>query len=329
MVCVIDSDCTIYKRLWCTFELFYATYILPQGGENFAPKKLPIDFVNADGIISQGGLSKQVLADVKAAIVQVKSKEAKASKPEDERQIHEFILRSTTHESLDRTLKEITNLGLDSAGLRRRLPLIFYFFVPVASFTLSGTMYWLLLACHESDRTFRSFLQFTSATYGFLSMAGMSVILLLCFSSFEIKWKKSALAAPDSFTPSSNRSSDIAQDEGWCTPNVKEFRVRISLPSSYTRLQIRVFVKAVIYTFVLAGPGFLLAPPLLCLEHFFDSRIARGWLQFLLNLRSLWNAVQITYACVGLCAGIMYFLVRDSQKYVAKAFRGVLEDVWL
>lgn len=336
MVCVIDSDCTIYKRLWCTFELFYATYVLPRGGENFQKKRLPIDFVNADGIISQGGLSQQVLFDIKSAITQVKSKEAKASKAEDERQIHDFIAKSTTHESLDMTLKEITKLGLDSAGLRRRVPLIFYFFAPVASFTLSGTMHWLLLACHEPDRRFRSFLQFTAATYAFLSMAAISVILVLCFSSFEIKWKKSALSGPEggstpNLTPNSSHFSDAPQDDGWCTPNVKEFRVRISLPSSYTRLQIRVFAKAITYTFVLAGPGFLLAPPLLCVERFDsnDSRIARGWLQFLLNLRSLWISVQITYACAGLCAGIMYFLVRDSERYTAKAFRGILEDVWL
>eukprot|EP00438_Fugacium_kawagutii_P007179 Skav210212 [mRNA] locus=scaffold2492:22658:22960:+ [translate_table: standard] len=100
------------------------------------------------------------------------------------------------------------------------------------------------------------------------------------------------------------------------------------MPSSYTRLQKRVFAKAVIYTFVLAGPGFLLAPPFLCIERV-DPRIDRGWLQLLLNLLSLWNLVQITYACGGLCAGIFYFVVRENETYVAQTLRGVLEDVWL
>ena len=116
MVCVIDSDCTIYRRLWCTFELFYASHVLPKGGADFQKKRLPIDFVNADGVISQGGLSKQVLSDIKAALLRVKSMDAKASKAEDERQIHNFIEQSITHEQLDLTLKEITKLGLDSAA---------------------------------------------------------------------------------------------------------------------------------------------------------------------------------------------------------------------
>ena len=89
--------------------------MLPKGGADFQKKRLPIDFVNADGVISQGGLSKQVLNDVKAALLRVKSMDAKASKAEDERQIHSFIEQSTTHEQLDLTLKEITKLGLDSA----------------------------------------------------------------------------------------------------------------------------------------------------------------------------------------------------------------------
>ena len=213
--------------------------------------------------------------------------------------------------------------------MRRRLPLIFYFFAPVASFTLSGAMYWLLLACHEPDHNFRSFLQFTAATYGGLTLATISVILLLCFSSFEIKWKKHAVRGDPSITPSSPVSDVDTEEGGWCMPNVKEFRIRVSLPSSYTRLQLRVFAKALLYTFVLAGPGFLLAPPLLLVERFFDSRLVKGWLSFLLNLRSLWNLVQITYASAGLCAGSCYFLVRDSDRFWAQTLRGVLEEMWL
>ena len=161
--------------------------------------------------------------------------------------------------------------------------------------------------------------------------SAISVILLLCFSSFEIKWKKHAFVTVDpSITPSSPVSDVDSEQGGWCMPNVKEFRIRVSLPSSYTRLQLRVFAKALIYTFVLAGPGFLLAPPLLLVERFVGaSKLVKGWLSFLLNLRSLWNLVQITYASAGLCAGSCYFLVRDSDRFWAQTLRGGLEEMWL
>ncbi|CAJ1392324.1 unnamed protein product [Effrenium voratum] len=337
MVCVIDSQCVIYRRLWCAFELFYVTHVLPKGGRHFSAKKIPLELANADGVISQGGLNDSLLQQIHAAILKVKTKNAKASKEEDEKKIHDFIEEKTTHGRLDATLREITHIGLDSASLRRRSPLILFFFCPVASFALSGTVFWLVLACNEQDAGVVSllrftvlflfflvvffflfviiFLRFTVLTYFFLSVGAVSVILLLCFGSFEVGWHHEAHEAPR--PPNSDTSSDESEASRSPAParsvlaSLKELRVKIAFPSAYTRLQRRAFTKAICGVFFLAGPGLLLTPPLLLLEHGFGSKSAKEWLQLLQNLRCLWNLVQVTYACVGLLLGSLSFLVRN------------------
>ncbi|CAJ1441690.1 unnamed protein product, partial [Effrenium voratum] len=315
VVCIIDPSCTIYRRIWCAFELFYVKCVLPK--QRIC---LPVTLVNEKGVISEGGVSESKLLQIKTAIQTVKTQDAKASNPVDKEQIEEAMREeNTTHDQLDKHLRELTSAGLDSASLRRRVPFIYFFLCPVCSLFASECIFWLIVACrgvHEEMKiTVNTWQQ--AAAYLLLSFVTLAAIMLVCFSSIDVPGAEATVAVEGQWM---DRLQDYMQ-------NIGELQIRISLPTSRNRLQQRVAYKALVIILVLVGPGLSLAIPLLLVTTLFQQAKWPDYLDFIWQVRLLWNMVQVVYAILGLLISFSYYMLRDTRGM--GILRTFLEDMLL
>ena len=335
VVCIIDPKCVIYTRIWCAFELFYVKCVLRH------EKQLPMVLINEKGVISEGGLSGKVMYDIQLAIKNVRTADAEATEESDKQKINEYIReRGHSYAKLDDTLKDLTNVGLDNASLRRRAILIFFFLCPVTSFVTSDFIWWCIMCCRIETDAWNKFIKrrygrwdtvaLKLGFYFFASLFSCALIVLASLSSVEISRER-----PDvSETLEDDPEGFIRRDAIFpCWKDVKEIRMRLSGPLLFSRLQHRVMYKASVTVLTLMGPGIapsIIAGILLLLSKMMNSteyqKNLDWFFEFLWVIREVWNVVQIVYAIVGLVLGVIYSLIRDQK---IGQFRSLLEDTIL
>eukprot|EP00929_Paragymnodinium_shiwhaense_P045184 TRINITY_DN23117_c0_g1_i2.p1 TRINITY_DN23117_c0_g1~~TRINITY_DN23117_c0_g1_i2.p1 ORF type:complete len:683 (-),score=112.13 TRINITY_DN23117_c0_g1_i2:282-2330(-) len=135
MAVVLDRELTIYHRIWCAFELFFADVMAPH---RFG-KRLKISLVNERGVVSDGDCSRPTLERIGAAIDKVRTHEAQASVASDAEMIRSVMEREgTTHEELDSALRDLAASGLEAASVRRAAPLSLFTACPALSLALTS-----------------------------------------------------------------------------------------------------------------------------------------------------------------------------------------------
>jgi len=331
VVCIIDPKCVIYTRIWCAFELFYVKCVLRH------EKQLPMVLINEKGVISEGGLSGTVMHDIQLAIKNVRTAEAEATEESDKQKINEYIReRGHSYAELDDTLKDLTNLGLDNASLRRRALLIFFFLCPITSFVTSDFIWWCIMCCRImccrlETKAWAKFTKARDVTLGtvalklgfyfFASLFSCALILLASLSwDVDVERETGGPDEPEGF---------IRRDAIFpCWKDVKEIKMRLSGPSLFSRLQHRVMYRASMTVLTLMGPGisFSIIAGILVLLMENSSEYGRKLdenFRFLWVIREVWDVVQMLYAIVGLALGIIYSLIRDRK---IGQFRSFLED---
>lgn len=336
VVCIIDPKCMIYKRIWCAFELFYVKCVLQKEKPD-----LPVILINEKGVISEGGLSAHQMPRIRDAIATVKTENAEASKKVDKARIDYFICKEGryTYSMLDDTLKDLTNVGLDSVSLRRRAMVIFFGLCPITSFFVSDCIFWLVMALRPQNKHWGTWcrklaldtptLWFKTGFYFLASIIFLLLIVIMSLSSVE-------------FTVGSPRDGSFEAQDFWRTVSVwrlkaiKEMKIRVTFPAFHTRLQRRVLFKAMYGISMLSGPALTLAfvaMVLLAIQKirvqdeeseitdFLEFCLAFAWL-----VRKLWNYVQIVYGMLGLLIGLVYLKIRDKK---IGHIRRLLEEILL
>jgi len=130
---IFDASATIYRRIWCAFELFFAKVLMPR---NFG-KKMQVTLVNEFGVLSDGDASLQAVQVMASVIGTINTSEAQASVESDKQMIQRLMLEEqTTSEDLDSILRQTAQDSLQAAKLRRNVPLALFGLVPLASIFL-------------------------------------------------------------------------------------------------------------------------------------------------------------------------------------------------
>ena len=227
-------------------------------------KQLPMVLINEKGVISEGGLSGTVMHDIQLAIKNVRTAEAEATEESDKQKINEYIReRGHSYAELDDTLKNLTNLGLDNASLRRRALLIFFFLCPITSFVMSDFIWWCIVCCRimYCRLETKEWAEFTEGRdvrletialkigfYFFASLFSCALILLASLSwDVDVERETGGPDEPEGF---------IRRDAIFpCWKDVKEIKMRLSGPSLFSRLQHRVMYRASMTVLTLMGPG--------------------------------------------------------------------------
>lgn len=127
---ILDSEITIYRRVWCAFEFFFAKVLLPQK----MSKHMEISMIDEHGVVSDGDASRPTIRGLRKAIKDVKIAEASSSRPEDKSNIFGFIeSEQACTEDLDEQLRHFAKMGLNAANVRRRAPAAVLFLGPLGS----------------------------------------------------------------------------------------------------------------------------------------------------------------------------------------------------
>merc|ERR1719379_1716951 len=118
---VLDPTGTIWKRIWCAFELFFVTAILPKA----CNRALNVAVINEEGVVSDGDSTTRSLLRVEEMIHGIHIAEASASQESDKLMIQRVMKEEGVEpEDLDAVLRNIITSGVDNARLRRMVPVV-------------------------------------------------------------------------------------------------------------------------------------------------------------------------------------------------------------
>lgn len=136
---VLDEDGEIYRRIWCAFEIFYVTRVLP-GHMN--GRHLEVELVNGHGIVSSGDGTKEDINRMHDIIQNVCIADARASVEADI-----FYIRNAMHswgtsnEDLDDFLSGMARDAIRAVRLRRWGPLLIFSCTPGLAIDLSMALF--------------------------------------------------------------------------------------------------------------------------------------------------------------------------------------------
>lgn len=120
VIAVLDDDGSIYSRIWCAFELFCVSKLVPL----WTQKDVPIHLVNHLGVVSFGDVTFKSMLKMRSVIQSIKTSEARASHDEDKRLIYEAMQKqNTTYEDLDSHLVELAWRGVLACRQRQSIVL--------------------------------------------------------------------------------------------------------------------------------------------------------------------------------------------------------------
>eukprot|EP00930_Biecheleria_cincta_P069889 TRINITY_DN57566_c0_g1_i1.p1 TRINITY_DN57566_c0_g1~~TRINITY_DN57566_c0_g1_i1.p1 ORF type:complete len:599 (+),score=72.83 TRINITY_DN57566_c0_g1_i1:79-1875(+) len=120
VVAVLDDDGAIYSRIWCAFELFCVSKLVPR----WTQKEVPIALVNHLGVVSFGDVTFQTVLKIRSVIQNIKTSEAHATQEDDKRLIRESMEReNTNYDDLDHHLVELAWRGVLACRQRQSIML--------------------------------------------------------------------------------------------------------------------------------------------------------------------------------------------------------------
>jgi len=138
MVAVIDPEAMIYKRIWCTFELFYAAKL---------PHKPKISLANAGGVFSAGAATRATVVQMHELLSTVRVADAQATVQADRAMIMSALAAAGVGtQQLDRLLRAQVQEGLRMVCLRAKL------FSQLSCHFLCGMTVSLLLGTLQKQR---------------------------------------------------------------------------------------------------------------------------------------------------------------------------------
>lgn len=119
MLVVLDKDGTIYHRLWCVFELYYATVALPK---QFG-RHLTLALANEEGVLTSGNVSMGKAYHALDLMRQVNVANARASESADSIRIWQtFTDMGVRADDLNIMLKDMARGGMLKLMLKAGAP---------------------------------------------------------------------------------------------------------------------------------------------------------------------------------------------------------------
>lgn len=145
MAIILDPSATIYRRVWCAFEFFFAKVILPQK----MSKHMEIVMTNDHGVVSDGDASRGTIESLYNAISNVRIADADASHAKDKANILRYIEEEhACTEDIDSELCRFAQAGVHAASVRRRAPCAIFLLGPLSGIATvygikASTMQWV------------------------------------------------------------------------------------------------------------------------------------------------------------------------------------------
>eukprot|EP00931_Biecheleriopsis_adriatica_P027959 TRINITY_DN16729_c2_g1_i1.p1 TRINITY_DN16729_c2_g1~~TRINITY_DN16729_c2_g1_i1.p1 ORF type:complete len:581 (+),score=95.03 TRINITY_DN16729_c2_g1_i1:56-1798(+) len=181
VVAVLDKHGSIYKRIWCGFELFFATLVLPKRFQ----RSVSVSLINEFGVLSQGDGELANVKVMEALIRDVNIEQSQASVESDRRMILDAIRKEgASCDDLDDILRDLADEAVPAVRWRRYSPMVLISMTPLAMADISLAVIYACLYAYLPDVARKMYPEIrttiiTTSTIGI----GCVIVLWICFKT--------------------------------------------------------------------------------------------------------------------------------------------------